>query len=226
MRTQATTQHDGREMPARPTTPEARRALHDFLEAQTPALLANIGLYIRRLGLTDYGESDSLAHDVLHEAVVEAIAHADRFDPTRSPMAWMLGVAFNVIRRKRAELAKRRLHEVSARELSSATRAGDDDTDVDGYTPPARALDSVASPERDVLGRAGAEALLALVSPDDQQVLRLAVLDEMTPEALARRLGVGPGAARMRLSRAIRRLRMALIARSAAGDGVDGENNA
>ena len=47
------------------------------------------------------------------------------------------------------------------------------------------------------------------MSPEDQQLLRLAILEDYEREALARKLGVTPGTARMRLHRALRRLRVA-----------------
>jgi len=51
--------------------------------------------------------------------------------------------------------------------------------------------------------------MLSLVSEEDQQVLRLALLEEVKAEALAQRLGTTIGTARMRLHRALRRLRTA-----------------
>ncbi|MBA2287547.1 MAG: sigma-70 family RNA polymerase sigma factor, partial [Ktedonobacteraceae bacterium] len=66
-----------------------------------------------------------------------------------------------------------------------------------------------AGPEEGVAADEQAALILALVSPDDQQVLRLAFLYEFDREELARLLGVTPVAARVRLHRALGRLRSA-----------------
>jgi DNA-directed RNA polymerase specialized sigma24 family protein len=51
--------------------------------------------------------------------------------------------------------------------------------------------------------------MLALVAPEDQRVLRLAILADFQRETLARELGISPVAARVRLHRALNRLRSA-----------------
>jgi DNA-directed RNA polymerase specialized sigma24 family protein len=65
-----------------------------------------------------------------------------------------------------------------------------------------------AGPEQDLNANEEARALLALVSrEDDRQVLRLAVLHDLDGTALGKALGISSGAARVRLHRAINRLR-------------------
>jgi DNA-directed RNA polymerase specialized sigma24 family protein len=61
-------------------------------------------------------------------------------------------------------------------------------------------------------------AMMAGVSPDDQRVLRLAILHGLDGEALAEALGCNPGAARVRLHRALNRLRTSYLARKEVGD--------
>ena len=63
--------------------------------------------------------------------------------------------------------------------------------------------------------------LLAGVSEGDQQIIRLAVVHEMNGEELGRALGVSPGAARVRLHRALNRLRRA-HSRRRRGEAVRG----
>jgi RNA polymerase sigma factor (sigma-70 family) len=52
--------------------------------------------------------------------------------------------------------------------------------------------------------------LLSSVSTEDQEVLRLAIINELEGEDLAKTLGVNHGTARVRLHRAINRLRKRL----------------
>jgi len=69
---------------------------------------------------------------------------------------------------------------------------------------------------------------LVLLSPDDQRVIRLAVLAEVDGEALAAALGITAGAARVRLHRAIKRLRARYQAAnddSPAGTGTKGADD-
>jgi RNA polymerase sigma-70 factor (ECF subfamily) len=58
---------------------------------------------------------------------------------------------------------------------------------------------------------AAVAALLEHVPVSDREVLRLALIHELDGESLARALGVRPGAARVRLHRALGRLREAVI---------------
>ena len=76
--------------------------------------------------------------------------------------------------------------------FAALTPGGDD---------PAAALESDAA----------VAALLEHVPVADREVLRLALIHELDGESLARALGVRPGAARVRLHRALGRLREAVI---------------
>ena len=77
-----------------------------FLTDNTVPLLSSIRSYVLRMGLAKGEALPAAALDVLQEVVVEALDHCDRFDPTRQPMAWLLGIAMNVIKRKKVEAAK------------------------------------------------------------------------------------------------------------------------
>ena len=66
-----------------------------------------------------------------------------------------------------------------------------------------------AEPDQEIAANEQAELLLALVSPEDQQILMLAFVQGFEREALAQKLGISPGATRVRLHRALKRLRLA-----------------
>jgi RNA polymerase sigma-70 factor (ECF subfamily) len=63
------------------------------------------------------------------------------------------------------------------------------------------------------------QAWLKELAPDDQTVIRLAIVHSLDGDALAKTLGVSPGAARVRLHRALGRLRKQTVARADAGGG-------
>ena len=71
------------------------------------------------------------------------------------------------------------------------------------------AANSSAGPDQEIAANEQAELLLSLVSPEDQHILMLAFLQGFEREALAQKLGISPGATRVRLHRALKRLRLA-----------------
>lgn len=183
-----------------------RTRLRQFIEDETPVLTRTLGVYLSRAGLA------ISAGELLSEVVVEALEHEARFDPARQPRAWLLGIAANLIRRKQAELARLDRREPLARDLYPGTEPSDDE--VFDWLDAVSAVD----PHLTLDGNDDVSALLARVSPEDAMVLRLAVLHGLDGAALARELGISPGAARVRLHRALERLRRHLQAEKDPGD--------
>jgi RNA polymerase sigma factor (sigma-70 family) len=180
-------------------------------EEQAKLVLRIVCSYVQSMNLATGSEAKLVAQEILQECIVEALDHADRFDPTRQLIAWLLGIALNIIRHKKVEAAKRHHREYSLNQLAGLYAEPLNENDL---------LDQFASsaqlgPEEVVVSDEQAQALLALVSADDQQILRLAFLEDFGREALAQRLGLTSGAARVRLHRALTRLRTAWAAQQA-----------
>lgn len=172
-----------------------RTRLRQFIEDESPVLTRTLGYYLNRAGLT------VSASELLNEVVVEALQHEDRFNPSRQPRAWLLGIAANLIRRKQAELARLNRREPLARDLYPGDEPSDDEVfDWLAVFGGVETLEALEANE-------AAQALLAGAPPDDAHILRLAILNGLDGEALAQELGVTPGAARVRLHRALNRLR-------------------
>jgi len=189
--------------PVKPGSP--RHQLIDFIADNTGPLLGTVRSYVQRMGLARGNEVANVAVEVLQEVVIEALDHVERFDPTRQAMAWLLGIALNVIKRKKVEAAKRQQRELSAATLrANSSEPLSEDELFDRLT--AR---TTAGPEQELEAQEQATMMLSLVSPEDRQVLRLAFLLEFEREALAKELGITPVAARVRLHRALGRLRSA-----------------
>ncbi len=183
----------------------SKQRIVDFLTDNVAALLGILRSYVKRMGLARGEEVAAAAVEVLQEVVVEALDHADRFNPTRQPMAWLLGIATNIIKRKKAEIARRSRRELFIGELSTAQQEPlSDDELFDQIT-------SCAStgPDQDIEANEQAVMMLSLVSPEDRQLLLLAFLYGFEREAMAEKLGITPVAARVRLHRALNRLRLA-----------------
>src|SRR5205809_4892802 len=92
--------------------------LVEFITDNVASLLGIIRSYVQRMGLARGEEISAVAVEVLQEVVIEALDHAGRFNPSGQPMAWLLGIAINVINRKKAEFVKRSQRELSMSELS------------------------------------------------------------------------------------------------------------
>jgi RNA polymerase sigma factor (sigma-70 family) len=179
--------------------------LRQFIEMETETLLATLRYYLVRAGLADAQSAALTAVELLNEVVVEALDHADRFRPSGQPMAWLLGIAANLMKRKQAERTTRNRREPLVRDLYLDAQ---DTLSEDELFDRLAAL-TVAEPAQDLESNQAVSAILTHVSKTDQHVLRLAVLHDLNGEELAQALGVTPGAARVRLHRALNRLRAA-----------------
>jgi RNA polymerase sigma factor (sigma-70 family) len=183
----------------------SRTWLRRFIQEETETLLGTLRYYLVRAGLADAQGAALAAVELLNEVVVEALEHADRFRPSGQPMAWLLGIAANLIKRKQAECATRNRREPLVRDLypdAQGTLSEDELFDQ-------LAALTVAEPALAWESNEAVSAILAHVSRTDQHILRLAVLHDLNGEELAQELGVTPGAARVRLHRALNRLRAA-----------------
>lgn len=183
--------------------------LRRYIETEAADLQRTLRVYLYRAGLFGRDQTlDAAASELLNEVVLEALRHEGRFRASAQPRAWLLGIAANLIKRKQAELARRHRREPLLRDLVREADAEMSDDDLfDWLVTLARTPDSDQSDQT--------AALLALLAPDDQQVIRLAVLHDLDGEALAHALGISSGAARVRLHRALKRLR------GAVGSGTD-----
>lgn len=182
-----------------------RTRLRQFIQEETETLLETLRYYVIRARLADAEGAALAAVELLNEVVVEALEHADRFRSSGQPMAWLLGIAANLIRRKQAERATRNRREPLVRDLYLDAQ---DTLSEDELFDRLAAL-TVAEPAQDLETDETVSAILTRVSKNDQHILRLAVLHDLNGEELAQALGVTPGTARVRLHRALNRLRAA-----------------
>ena len=135
--------------------------------------------YVRRFVPRDEAE------DVLQRVFYEVWRNRDRYDPSRSLEAWVLGIA-----RKRAidQLRRRHANVVPIEELRDI--AGDDGRELaDRY---ARANEVRRALER--------------LPTEQREVLTLAYFGDLTQTEIAERLGVPLGTVKARTFRGLRRL--------------------
>lgn len=188
---------------------DGQTAVRQFIETESDNLLATLRFYVLRSGLAAGTAVTLLTAELLNEVVVEALAHADRFQPDGQPRAWLLGIAANLLKRKQAERAKREQREPLITDLHSANNAMSKGELFDR-------LAACVTP--DATGQLEADetvtTLLNSLAPADRQIVQLAILLEMDGTAVARALNLKPGTARMRLHRALSRLRQAYLENS------------
>ncbi len=196
------------------------RIVSDYIRENAAILVRTLRVFVLKAGLAKGEAVREIADEVLQETTVEALKAAHRFDNSRQPRAWLLGIAVNIIKRKRAKGAIKRRNEVAVQDvrLGHETLASSNQSDNELFdrlaaiarekiAEPSNALLRLNDLARDYEANNVAEAMLARCSNEDQTILRLAILEELDGDAVARRLGVPPGTARVRLHRAIKRLR-------------------
>ena len=152
-----------------------RSAFHPVFESLWPLL--------RRFATRHLGPCD--ADDAAQEALLRVFRRAAEFDPSRSALAWALGIAAYEIRTARRRRQRRREEAAPAGSLESAP-------------------DPAASPEEAAM-QADMEAMvrdaLGMMRPEDSETLRLYSRGE--------RAHVAAATFRKRVGRALARLRAA-----------------
>lgn len=186
------------------TWDESRLALRQFLQENIEPLEGIIRSYVVRTGLAQGEAVQGTAIDILNEASVEALAHLENFHTVRQPRAWFLGIAANVIKRRCTTIARGRRKEFPIGILKPEHETESESDFFDQITQLA-----YAGPEQEFEAHEQVTEMLALVSPDDRYVLQLAFVQDLDTHSLALALHVSPGTARMRLHRALNRLRAA-----------------
>jgi RNA polymerase sigma-70 factor, ECF subfamily len=179
--------------------------LRQFIEDESESLHRTLCFYVIRAGLANGQAVGPEADELLNEVVVEALQQAARFHPTGQPKAWLLGIAANLIKRQQAERARRHRREPLVRDLYPEVESDLSDGELfDQFA--AYAADN---PAQDIETNEQIAGMLAAVSQGEQHVLRLALVHGLDGDLLAKELGVSPGAARVRLHRALQHLREA-----------------
>jgi len=189
--------------------------LTQFIETHATNLMGILRSYVRKAGLVpnNYEEEVQVAAlELLDEVYIEAVKTCAHFDTTRSPQAWLLGIASNLVNRKRAELERLGQHEILMRDLQHSSQQPSSETPLDR-------LFIVSGPEEQIEAQEQVEQLLALVSEGDRYILQLSLIQGLDGEALAQELGCTYNAAHVRLHRARQRLRVAIERQRGGNNG-------
>ncbi len=191
-------------------------ALRLYLEEHADQLLGIIQTYVIKAQVQDPDGIEVVAQEVMQGTIIEALHRVDKFDPTRSPQAWFLGFAINLIKRYRSQLAKQYQRQPAVSQLNIAP----DTSDVLELFDKLAALNSRAF---DVLAQDSPETILenketeaaklnrlhwawTYLSEKDHEIILLKMQKGYSTEQIAQALNKTPGAARVSLHRAIAKL--------------------
>jgi RNA polymerase sigma factor (sigma-70 family) len=194
----------GRDGPAEQS--QARASLQRFLQENATSLQRTLCGYVVKMGLATGENVELVAAEVFQDAVLETLAHAERFNPKMQARPWFLAIAANILKRHRNDFLNRYRFEVLTSNLTRQAARGGEEHVLDQLM----GIDSSsAGPEQVLVAREGMRELLALVAPEDAQLLQMALIQDWDASALGQFMGITPGAARVRVHRALNRLRAA-----------------
>jgi RNA polymerase sigma factor (sigma-70 family) len=156
-------------------------------------------MYVLNWGLASGEAVDHEADRLLSDVVYEALQHELRYDSSRPPLAWLLGIAVNLIRRRLANPAIQR--EIVISDFHNDNLMSPEDI-FERYLPGIEdqnleQLENIESwNER-----------IDTLSDIDKAIVNGKYRDEQTAKAIAATLGMKPAAIRKRLSRILQHLR-------------------
>jgi RNA polymerase sigma factor (sigma-70 family) len=211
---------------------QKRRALAEAIEGNYTRLLGGIRALVWKMSISDVPSTvDMIAHEILHETVVVALDKAGRYDPTKPAHSWLLGIAANKIKEYMRKTSNRERKTPSVVDIHVSKQNRKQNTDTVGFTQELTEEDMIdsllfRSPEnplwQDRINKSFDE-LINLVHEADRLVLSLAFTDNLRGKDLAATLGISEGAAYVRLSRAISRLREAYLINENLEEKSDGK---
>lgn len=190
-----------------------RQRLSTVLENEIEQILPILRWYVVRSGLGGGGSVAAVALEVLSETTVIAFTKAREQELPMELVPWLLRIGLNIVKRQVAATAK-----LAYREPSAERRAS---MHADSLVSEVYDLlfdHSATDPADDLASKDEAQRILSLVSPEDQRLLLMAKVYDMDPRIIARELGVKPIAARVRVHRAVARLREAWNETTTQGD--------
>lgn len=197
-----------------PEVGKKRQLLSQVVEEEWQVLQNTIQVYVIR-AINQSGDklgnssnrnfTETVAKEIFHETVEEALKIAGKFDPNRSARPWLLGIAAKKIQRWQRQQTQQNQRITPIAELPLARRLKQQNSEILSEEEILGILyDSSNSSDPEML-----EYLLSLVNDSYRKILKLAFVDGKTGESLATALGTTPGAAYTKKHRAIAQLRQA-----------------
>jgi RNA polymerase sigma factor (sigma-70 family) len=186
------------------TIVELHRYLEDSHSRET--LYGILRSYVRKAQLVSPAEVDDEAYELLQNVVLRAIEIADKYRGT-GITSWLLRIAINLIRQKKKSQAVHQEKVVQLRDLHKHDYPMlSDEEFFELFT-----AQIAATNAREVQLRQDLKEAITSLSEDDQLILNYYNHYGYDHNEIARHLGIKPGAARTRYSRAVSQLRKSLM---------------
>ena len=148
----------------------------------------------------DHSSIETISEEILHNTLETVLNKSEELDLSYPPLPWIKGIANNKVRGWQRD--RTRGSKVISIGKSSSSKSNLSEEELLGIS--YKAHSSFNTEDSTML-----EYLLSLVNESDRQILKLAFIDDLDGKSLAAALGVSEGAANVRKSRALDRLRKA-----------------
>lgn len=175
--------------------------LQGVLQDEEQTLHNIIRSYVVKMGLARGDGATNATQEIMNEMVVDALRNAEQYDPDRRPIPWLLGIAINRIRRCLSDRTRNNKREIAVRDLYPRAEGALSDDELFDYLER-----TVTSPNR-LETQEELNAYLEPLSETDREIIRMSILQEMDSVTIAKMLSSTPSAIRVRLHRALKRLR-------------------
>lgn len=184
---------------------QAKRALLETaFHNERDFLLRVIERYLKHPGITmQWQEKREVALDVYSELYLEAMRTLGKFNAAQAPVPWLLGLAQNVVLRKKHERGQDFKHAAQNVQVHSDSDESDGEI-FDRLTAASRYYHALESP---LEKQAALDEILCNVSESEREILMLSMVHGLCSEAVGAQLGISAPAARKRLQRALETLR-------------------
>jgi RNA polymerase sigma-70 factor, ECF subfamily len=180
---------------------EGRQILLRTIQEDAQTLHNIIRSYVVRMGLASNMAAEATTQEIVNEMVIAALKSAESYDPSRRPIPWLLGIAINRIQRCLSQNKRENEREIAVRDLYPGTQ--DLHSDEELFE---RFAQIVTQPDK-IERQEQLDILLAPLSETDREILKLAVLQDLDSLTIGEQLSISPSAVRVRLHRALKRLR-------------------
>jgi RNA polymerase sigma factor (sigma-70 family) len=164
-------------------------------------ILNSIRLYVHKANLAGEQSAHEIALEIMQEMVMEALRSEPNFDRTASPKPWLLGIAVNLVKRRREKLFRRRQRETLAADLAQPNEVTEEEL-FDRLAAQVR-----PGPEQEVLAAMDLNEMLAQLSPAERNLIQSYLHHDMNGAEVAHALGISAGNARVRFHRVLTKLR-------------------
>lgn len=167
-------------------------------------LLRVIESYLKQPNISmSWSEKREVALDVYTELFLEAMRTLEKFDASLAPVPWLLGLAQNMVLRKKHQRGQEYQRALQNVQIQSENEESDAEI-FDRLTAASRHYHKLESP---LEKQAALDEILRNVSDSEREILMLSIVHGLRSDVIGAQLGISAAAARKRLQRALETLR-------------------